>query len=150
MKIKLSTCLLVFLLAFILGCSSCEKQDMGDPKYKAEIEAFTGLDFPKSTKWIKYRLNKGLDEDFIASFTLPKEEIEKLFEKVEFEWSNSVRHVRNTEGVKWFNPDSIKKFKAFETRYPTSNTVLRVIYDDSNETDTKQEVLLYLEWFSLW
>ena len=148
---KLSICLLVILLASILGCSSRQEQDMDDPDFKAKIETLTGLDFPDSTKWINYRLESGMDYAFIASFTLAKDDIEKLFEKVEFnDWSDSIRLVRNMKSVKWFKPDDIKKFKCFQANYPKSNAALNVLYDDSNEIDAKQEVLFYMEWIEMW
>lgn len=150
MKFVLSIFVVVILLSVFLCFTLQEKQDMNDVDFKMEIETLTGLNFPKSTKWINYRLDRGMDYSFIASFTLSRNDIEKLFEKVEFEWSDSIRHVRNIEGEKWFKPDNIEKFKSFEKRYPKENTVLKVIYDSGQNLGIEQDVLFYIEWFELY
>ena len=123
---------------------------MNDPDFKTKIETLTGLDFPESTKWINYQLESGMDDVFIAAFTLPRGDMEKLFEKVKFEdWSDSFRLLRNKKTVKWFRPDDIKKFKCFQASYPRSNAGLKVIYDHSEKADPNQQILIYMEWIGL-
>ena len=134
------------LAGIFLNIITYEKQDMSDLKFKEEIESLTGLSFPKSTKWIKYQLDRGMDYGFYASFTISRTDVALLFKDMEIEWSSTTRNVHDV-GPKWFRPRKIKKFKSFKMRYPNKHSVLKVIYDNSNASDTTGDVLFYIEWF---
>ena len=61
--------LVVFIALFVAGC---EKQDMADPPFRAEIESRVGVKFPPSAMYIQCQLDRGMDYRLLCKFTAPK------------------------------------------------------------------------------
>jgi len=148
MKPKLT---LVFLICIVCFTSCSDKQDMNDPSFKTKIEQLIGLKFPASVKWINCQFDCAVGEcGFVAAFKIPKKDLSSLFPDEKFSWSSTDRHfvTNNLVSLSWFDPDSIKDFRATEQNYPNPNSVLEVLYD-SSVTDDAEPVIVYMNWFEV-
>lgn len=86
------------------------------------------------------------DTTICGSFAILKSDIPKLFPaSMKVDWSASQKHLENSNyDASWFKPDSVKVFKSAEVMHPTKNCSLRMLYDDS--TDSNTLTTMYLTW----
>lgn len=140
MKAFIARLCVLFAALLLWGCSGAH--DMRDI---AKMQKEAKLNFPPATKWRNFDWLTWQDDYFCGVFELPKGQIPLLLDKP-VEWSSTKRSVNNQSHKKrWFNPDSIAKFKSMELNYPEPNNFLGILYDDA--PDTNSTTTVFLIWF---
>ena len=136
--------LVVFIALFVAGC---EKQDMADPSFRAEIESRVGVKFPPSATYIQCQLDRGMDYRLLCKFTAPKKDVAAMFSGLGISWSRTERAIENWQNPeKWFDPDSIKAFQSGGIEHPNKHSGLGILYEDPPSSSGETIVLVFLAW----
>ena len=142
--------LMIAMIPFLL-LTSCDYKSE-EEKIK-EIQRLTKISFPDSTIWRNIEIQYWMEHTVICSFTIDKKDIPLLFEKIEttedIVWSKKDRYLMDKRHQgNWFTPGDINDFKAMKIRYPDQHSVLKMLYDDSDEEES-EKVLFYMIWFEV-
>ena len=151
MKYLTYICILCAYFSVMASCSDTGADKMKDPAFRKKVEAKTGLIFPSSARYIGCESGQALGEFSIRLLMkAPKLEVESMFSKVPAKWSKTKRPIflKDSQGPKWFKPDSISKFRAIETNYPKPKATLSVLIDDTQTTDSEY-IEVYINWFEV-